>query len=74
MNSQQDRPPEEDPESKFPDRKQDLDHRELQAYMEKHHIRQMFAQMIAYLVEKRSEDTLVGALEFLDKYQPPTSQ
>ena len=60
-------------EQKFPDRKQDLDHRELDDYMRKHHVRELFSSMIAYLVENRSEDTLQGALEFLDQYQPPKS-
>ena len=60
-------------EQKFPDRKQDLDHRELDNYMKKHHIRELFSSMLAYLVENRSEDTLAGAIAFLDQYQPPKS-
>jgi hypothetical protein len=52
----------------FPDRKQDLDHRELNAYMEKNKIRDILAEMIAYLVEHRSEDHIQGALDFLDAY------
>jgi hypothetical protein len=53
----------------FPDRKQDVDHRELNSYMEKHEVREILAGMIAYLVENRSEDHLQGAIDFLNQYK-----
>jgi hypothetical protein len=52
----------------FPDRKQDLDHRGLNGYMEKNRIRDILAELIAYLVEHRSEDHIQGALDFLEQY------
>jgi hypothetical protein len=52
----------------FPDRKQDLDHRGLNAYMEQHKVRDILWEMIAYLVEQRSEDHIQGALDFLEQY------
>jgi hypothetical protein len=54
----------------IPDRRQDLDHRELQEYMEKHRVRDILTEMIAYLVEHRSADHLQGALDFLNQYKP----
>ena len=56
-------------ERKFPSRRQELDHRELNKYMEDHKIRELFTQMIAYLVENRCEDHVQGALDFLHKYK-----
>ena len=52
----------------FPDRKQDLDHRELEQYMEEHKVRDILAEMIAHLVENRSEDPIQGALDFIENY------
>ena len=69
MNSTSQNKPEQ--ETKFPDRKQDLDHRDLDEYMRKHNVRQILTQMIAHCVEKRSEDPLQGAIEFLEDYHPP---
>ena len=57
--------------AKFPDRKQDLDHRELDKYMADKKIRLILTDMIAYLVEKRSEDHLQGAIDFLSQYKVP---
>ena len=56
-------------EQKFPDRKQDLDHRELDKYMEEHKVRDVLAQMIAHLVEHRCEDHIQGAIDFLEQYK-----
>jgi hypothetical protein len=52
----------------FPDRKQDLDHRALEKYMEEHKIRSILAEMIAYLVERRADDHIQGAIDFLEQY------
>ena len=60
-----------DIEAPFPERRQDLDHRDLQKYMDNHKIKLMLTQMISYLVEKRSEDHLQGAIDFLKTYKPP---
>ena len=57
-------------EEKFPDRKQDLDHRELDKYMQEKKIRLILTDMIAYLVENRCEDHLQGAIDFLSNYKP----
>jgi hypothetical protein len=54
---------------KFPERKQDVDHRELNEYMEQKGVRDILAAMIAYLVEHRSEDHLQGAIDFLSEYK-----
>lgn len=59
----------ENEEQNFPDRKQDLNHRALDKYMQEHEIRKIFTEMLAYLVEKRSEDTLQGCLDFLQGYK-----
>lgn len=48
------------------ERKQDLDHRELQEYMEQHNIRGLFSEMLAYLVENQCEDHLQGMISFLE--------
>jgi hypothetical protein len=53
----------------FPDRKQDLYHLGLNAYMEQHKVRDILFEMIPYLVEQRSEDHIQGALDFLDQHQ-----
>ena len=58
-------------EEKFPDRKQDLDHRELEKYMKEKKIRVILTDMIAYLVENRCEDHLQGAIDFLSNYKVP---
>ena len=58
-------------EEKFPDRKQDLDHRELDKYMQEKKIRLILTDMIAYLAEKRCEDHLQGAIDFLSSYTVP---
>lgn len=55
-------------EVKFPDRKQELDHRELEKYMEEKNVRKLFCDMLAFLVEKRCSDTLEGIIEFLKDY------
>lgn len=55
----------------FPDRKQDLDHREVDKYMEDHKVRDVLAEMIAYLVEHRCDDHIQGAIDFLDQYKKP---
>ena len=62
----------ENQEEKFPDRKQDLDHRELDKYMQEKKIRIILTDMIAYLVEQRCDDTLQGAIDFLSEYKVPT--
>ena len=51
-------------DEKFPDRKQDLDHRELYYYMQEKKIRHILTDMIAYLVVHRYEDHLQGAIDF----------
>jgi hypothetical protein len=53
---------------KFPERKQDLDHRELDQYMKDKKVRTILTDMIAYLVENRCEDQLDGAIKFLSEY------
>lgn len=60
----------EEQEAKFPDRKQDLDHRELDQYMEEHKIRKILTEMIAHLVENRCEDHIQGSIDFLSSYKP----
>lgn len=69
MNKEQEHQKEEKLEQKFPDRKQDLDHRSLDKYMEEHKVRDILAEMIAYLVEHRSEDHIQGCIDFLDQYK-----
>ena len=55
-------------EEKFPDRKQDLDHRELENYMQEKGVRKLFCDMLAFLVEQRPDDTLEGMLKFLNEH------
>jgi hypothetical protein len=54
----------------FPDRRQDLDHRDLQQYMEQKRVREILTEMIVYLVENRSLDHIQGAIDFLNQYNP----
>ena len=56
-------------EQKFPDRKQDLDHRELDKYMKEKEVRPLFVEMISYLVENRCEDVIQGSIDFLKTKQ-----
>ena len=49
----------------FPDRKQDLDHRDIQKYMDQHQIRSLLTEMISYLVENRPTDHIQGSIDFL---------
>lgn len=60
----------EDNEPKFPDRKQDLDHRELEKYMEEHKVREILTEIMAYLVENRCDDPIQGSIDFLKEYKP----
>ena len=70
MNSStEDKKKEEQEEQRFPDRKQDLDHRELDKYMEQHKVRDVLAEMIAFLVERRSDDHIQGAIDFFEQYK-----
>lgn len=57
-------------EAQFPDRKQDLDHRELEKYMEDHKIRDILTEMMAHLVENRCEDPIQGCIDFIESYKP----
>ena len=59
----------EQQEEHFPDRKQELDHRDVDKYMEGHKVRDVLAEMIAYLVEHRSEDHVQGAIDFFEQYK-----
>jgi hypothetical protein len=54
---------------KIPDRRADLDHRELDDYMKEKGVRSILTEMICYLVERRSEDHITGALQFLNEYK-----
>jgi hypothetical protein len=54
---------------KFPDRRADLDHRDLNEYMETKKVRSILTEMICYLVEQRADDHIDGAIRFFDQYR-----
>lgn len=71
MSQAGDETPKEQEPPAFPDRKQELDHRDVDKYMDSHNVRDILAEMIAYLVEHRSEDHIQGAIDFLEQYKKP---